>query len=379
MSALLSMQAVGKRYPSTSGRGRKAQAWSLREVDLEVLPGEIVAVVGRNGAGKSTLLKLAAGVTEPSEGRVRRTRQVAPLIEVGAGFHPDLTGRENVALNGRLLGMSKTQVAERLDAIVAFAELVAVIDRPVKTYSSGMFMRLGFAVAVHTEPRLLLVDEVLAVGDLPFQVKCLDRIRALREDGVGILFVSHNLAAVQSLANRAVLLEGGLLRSAGGTRQVIADYHAMLSLGDRGGELGKEAGALGDLTIEAVEVTDSDGAPVILWNPGDLAHVRLTVSASADVGPSVVGVTLHKEGAGMIGSYLGMDGPRVAPFAAGERRDVTVQVALNVAAGSYLLDVGMATEDAATIHFEQHVAQFAVALRPGATGLVDFAPVLVQP
>jgi ABC-2 type transport system ATP-binding protein len=378
MTRLLAMEGAGKRYPDATLRRKSKNAWSLRGVDLDVRPGEIVAVVGRNGAGKSTLLKLAAGVTLPSEGTVRRTRQVAPLIEVGAGFHPDLTGRQNVALNGRLLGMSRSQINSRLTEIVEFAELTRVIDEPVKTYSSGMYMRLGFAVAVHTDPRLLLVDEVLSVGDLPFQVKCLDRIRRLREEGTGILFVSHNLAAVQSLASRAFLLEKGQVKAQGETRQVIAAYHEALSLGDQGAELGEDGAVARALRLTGVTVDHNDGRPVDLWNPGDLAVVRLSIEATEDVGPSVVGATLHKEGAGMVGSWLGMDAPRVAALSKGEHREVALRVQLNVAAGSYVLDVGMATEDARTIYFEQQVAQFAVAQRPGGSGLVDFAPELLD-
>jgi ABC-type polysaccharide/polyol phosphate transport system ATPase subunit len=372
------MSGAGKRYPHPALRKRSAESWSLRGVDLEVSAGEVVAVVGRNGAGKSTLLKLAAGVTRPTEGEVRRARRVAPLIEVGAGFHPDLTGRQNVALNGRLLGLSERQVAERLDDIVDFAELRAVIDSPVKTYSSGMFMRLGFSVAISTEPELLLVDEVLAVGDLPFQVKCLDRIRELRDAGAGILFVSHNLAAVQSLADRALLLEAGKPHLSGGVREVIAAYHELLALGSRGAELGAEAGADQELRVVSAEVRDDAGRVRDLWDPGDRAVVTLVVEALADVGPSVVGATLHKEGGGMIGSWLGIHAPRVQPMARGERRTISLAVGLHVAAGSYVLDVGIGNEDLSVIHFEQPVAHLAVGTRPGSTGLVDFAPVLVD-
>jgi len=378
MTTRLLMTAAGKRYPHPSLRKRSADSWSLKDVDLTVDAGEVVAVVGRNGAGKSTLLKLAAGVTHPSAGEVRRARKVAPLIEVGAGFHPDLTGRENVALNGRLLGMSQAEIDRKLEAIVDFAELRHVIDSPVKVYSSGMFMRLGFSVAIATEPELLLVDEVLAVGDLPFQVKCLDRIREIRESGAGILFVSHNLAAVQSLSDRALLLERGEPLLSGGVREVIGRYHELLALGGRGGELGSEAGSDAAVQLVSARPLTLDGEPKELWDPGDRVLLEVVVEAREDVGPSMVGATLHKEGGGMIGSWLGLHAPKLEPMRAGERRVFTLEVLLNVAAGSYVIDVGLGNEDLSVTHFEQPVAHLAVSTRLGSTGLVDFAPVLSE-
>ena len=377
MTTRLRMSGAGKRYPRAA-KARGSQAWSLRDVDLEVAAGEVVAVVGRNGAGKSTLLKLAAGVTHPSAGEVRRARRVAPLIEVGAGFHPDLTGRENVALNGRLLGMSSKEVARKLDSIVAFAELEHVIDSEVRTYSSGMFMRLGFSVAVATEPELLLVDEVLAVGDLPFQVKCLDRIREIREAGAGILFVSHNLAAVQSLSDRALLLEAGESLLSGGVRDVIARYHELLALGRRGGELGAEGSTDSAVRLVGARTTDLQGHPKELWDPGDTVVLSVEIEAQEDIGPSLVGATLHKEGGGLIGSWLGLHAPTLAPMRSGERRTFSLEIPLTVAAGSYVVDVGLGNEDMSVVHFEQPAVHLAVSTRLGSTGLVDFAPTLVD-
>lgn len=377
MRTILSLDGVGKRYADATLRRRQTGRWSLRNVDLTVAAGEIVAVVGRNGAGKSTLLKVAAGVTQVTEGTLQRTRRVAPLIEVGAGFHPDLTGRENVLLNGRLLGMSRSQVRESLESIVDFAELSTVIDEPVKAYSSGMFMRLGFAVAVHTEPELLLVDEVLAVGDLPFQLKCLDRITTLREHGVGVLFVSHNLAAVSSLATRAVLLDQGELVAEGDTRTVIAAYHESLALGDRGAELGGEGGLERGLHLVRVDVVDAAGREVAAIEPGTDIQVRLHLVAHEEVGPSLLGCTLHRQGSGLVSSWLGLTGPRVPPFGAGETRIVTLGLTLNVSAGVYFLEAGLASEDGSVVHFERQVATLSIGQRPGATGLVDIAPRLV--
>jgi ABC-type polysaccharide/polyol phosphate transport system ATPase subunit len=374
MSALLELRGVAKRYPS-----RRDDRWALRELDLDVQPGEVVAVIGRNGAGKSTLLKLACGVSPATLGVVRRPRRVAPLIEVGAGFHPELTGRENVGINGRLLGLTKGEVAAAFDDIVDFAELRHVIDEPVKTYSSGMFMRLGFAVAVHTNPELLLVDEVLAVGDLPFQVKCLDRIKAMRASGVGVLFVSHNLAAVLSLADRALLLERGEVRASGEPRDVVAGYHELLAVGVDARQVGEDAGATGDVVVLGSRALDSAGEPQLLWDPGDLVRIELTLQARCDVPESVVGLRVHKEGAGLIATYLGFEAARIPAMRAGEQRTIEVQLNLNVAEGTYPVDVAIGTPDVTVVYVDQEVARLAVAARPGGGGLVDVAPQVVLP
>lgn len=198
--------------------------WALREVDFSVQPGEVLGVVGKNGAGKSTLLKLLSRITEPTEGRIELYGRVASLLEVGTGFHPELSGRENIYLNGTILGMRKREVDQKLDEIVAFAEVERFLDTPVKRYSSGMYVRLAFAVAAHLEPEILLVDEVLAVGDADFQRKCLGKMGEVASHGRTILFVSHNMAAVQRLCTRAILLERGRLTLDGDPRTVTQRY-----------------------------------------------------------------------------------------------------------------------------------------------------------
>ncbi|MEO8679309.1 MAG: ABC transporter ATP-binding protein [Vicinamibacterales bacterium] len=185
--------------------------WALKDVSFEIRRGEVVGVIGRNGAGKSTLLKILSRITEPTEGRVELDGNVASLLEVGTGFHPELSGRENVFLNGAILGMSRVEIKRKFDEIVAFAEIERFLDTPVKRYSSGMYVRLAFAVAAHLEPEILIVDEVLAVGDAQFQKKCLGKMDDVAKAGRTVLFVSHNMAAVASLCSRAVVLRGGRL------------------------------------------------------------------------------------------------------------------------------------------------------------------------
>ncbi|MDP1821176.1 MAG: ABC transporter ATP-binding protein, partial [Acidimicrobiales bacterium] len=240
-AAAIELAGTGKRYDLLTDEATLLRAvlpfrrpvrrehWALRGVDLMIAPGETVGVLGRNGAGKTTLLRLLAGVSRPTEGRVTVRGRIAPLIGVGVGFHPEMTGRENVFVNGMLLGLRRAEVARRFDAIVEFAELAEFIDSPVKFYSSGMFMRLGFAVAVHTHPGVLLVDELLAVGDIAFQLKCFERMRELQANGTTILLVSHSMHAIRLLCRRAVLLSRGRVELDGPSESVIARHHELLS------------------------------------------------------------------------------------------------------------------------------------------------------
>ena len=199
--------------------------WALKNVNFEVKQGEVVGIIGRNGAGKSTLLKILSRITEPTSGRVVIRGRVASLLEVGTGFHPELTGRENIFLNGAILGMKRQEIRKKLDEIVAFAEVERFLDTPVKRYSSGMYMRLAFAIAAHLEPEILIVDEVLAVGDAEFQKKCLGKMGDVsRREGRTVLFVSHNIAAVVELTHRALLLESGSIAAIGPTADVASAY-----------------------------------------------------------------------------------------------------------------------------------------------------------
>lgn len=199
--------------------------WALRDVSFEVQEGEVLGIIGRNGAGKSTLLKILSRITRPTEGRVTIGGRVASLLEVGTGFHPELSGRENIYLNGAVLGMTRLEIRRKFDEIVAFAEVEKFLDTPVKRYSSGMYVRLAFAVAAHLEPEILIVDEVLAVGDAEFQKKCLGKMDEVsRREGRTVLFVSHNMAAMQSLSKTGLMLQAGIIRSQGAIGDVIANY-----------------------------------------------------------------------------------------------------------------------------------------------------------
>jgi lipopolysaccharide transport system ATP-binding protein len=218
------LQAPFKRLRSQNGSSSGETIWALRDLNFVVEPGEVVGIIGRNGAGKSTLLKVLSRITEPTTGRAELYGRVASLLEVGTGFHPELTGRENIYLNGAILGMRKSEIARKFDEIVAFSDLEKFLDTPVKRYSSGMYMRLAFAVASHLEPEILMVDEVLAVGDAAFQKKCLGKMGDVAKQGRTVLFVSHNMVAVQSLCKRVLWLDGGEIRENGAAATVVSNY-----------------------------------------------------------------------------------------------------------------------------------------------------------
>ncbi|MBV9322233.1 MAG: ATP-binding cassette domain-containing protein [Chloroflexi bacterium] len=224
LEAVSKRYAIGDRHGLVSRGGPRETLWALRDIDLCVAPGESVGLIGHNGAGKTTLLRLLAGITRPTRGRVQTSGRVASLINLGAGFHPELTGRENIFLNGVILGLTRREVASRFDAIVDFADLGEYIDTPLKRYSSGMFARLGFAVAAFVEPDVLLVDEVLSVGDVAFQDRSIRKMLSFRDSGRAILFVSHNLSAVEMMCQRTVWLERGRVRMAGPTADVVQAY-----------------------------------------------------------------------------------------------------------------------------------------------------------
>ena len=210
-------------------RQKTEDFWALKGVSLRVPRGATVGLIGRNGSGKSTLLKIISRILYPTRGEVKVNGRVSTLLELGAGFHPDFTGRENIFLNASILGLTRREIKERLDDIIAFSELGDFINNPVRTYSSGMYMRLGFAVAVHVDPEILLVDEVLAVGDIPYQEKCLNRIRELQKRGVTIVFVTHNPKQVEELCDLAIWLDRGEVRFAGPAKETVRAYAAFVN------------------------------------------------------------------------------------------------------------------------------------------------------
>ena len=242
-----------------SSSGHVRTIWALRDVSFEVEPGQVIGIIGRNGAGKSTLLKILSRITEPTTGRAVINGRLGSLLEVGTGFHQELSGRENIYLNGAILGMSRAEIGRKFDEIVAFSEIAEFLDTPVKRYSSGMFVRLAFAVAAHLDPEILLVDEVLAVGDLNFQRKCLGQMERIAGTGRTVFFVSHNMNAVRGLCTRAVQIEGGRLVADGPADEVVRDYIAQQTGSASVLHLPRSLGKKDELLITAVRVLDEAG------------------------------------------------------------------------------------------------------------------------
>jgi lipopolysaccharide transport system ATP-binding protein len=296
--------------------------WALRDVDLEVRRGEAVAVIGRNGAGKSTLLKVLSRITEPTAGRVTIRGRVASLLEVGTGFHPELTGRENIYLNGAILGMTRREIRQKFDAIVAFAEVESFLDTPVKRYSSGMYVRLAFAVAAHLQPEILLVDEVLAVGDAAFQKKCLGKMGDVAESGRTVLFVSHNMAAVQELCGRGVWIHEGRIKRDGRVDEVVREYMRSVPAGvGMGTFAGSRVTGDGQVELLSYRVTNVGGETQP--PPGTLEDLNIvvTVRAHRPIAQPACGIAIYNEFGVLMTSLNTVErGVTLPAFPAGETR-----------------------------------------------------------
>lgn len=292
-SIMSTLAAPARLFGKRNGDGT---IWALKDISFDVNEGDVIGIIGRNGAGKSTLLKILSRITEPTDGEVRLRGRVGSLLEVGTGFHPELTGRENIFLNGAILGMRRHEIRKKFDEIVAFAEIEKFLDTPVKRYSSGMFVRLAFAVAAHLEPEILLVDEVLAVGDLAFQKKCMGKMGEVSKKGRTVLFVSHNMQAIRSLCPRAILLDGGRLISDATTEQSLSLYNQCLrdAKVDAATEINNTSNRRGTgvARFTAIAIQDTHGGERFHFSMGDTIKFKLSYKIFKDIPELYVFVAL---------------------------------------------------------------------------------------
>lgn len=321
--------------------------WALREVSLTVNRGEVLGIIGRNGAGKSTLLQAICGTATPTSGSISVQGRIAALLELGAGFNPEFSGRENAILNAAILGMTRDEIDARLPDIIAFAELADFIDEPVKTYSSGMFVRLAFAVAIHVSPDILIIDEALAVGDLAFRNKCIERIQKLMAGGVTILFVTHDISTLQLLCSRVVWLDHGRVRAIGDPVRVSQDYYADM-LGSKAPPVAAHDMLMQQDTGKAA-FTDVRirGAIDNEFAPGQALDIAFALQAKEDLGPIVFNVSIYRaDGDWVIGQTSRDVGKYWKAPKAGESRSGAVRFSpLSLAPGEYRVAVGACSAD----------------------------------
>jgi lipopolysaccharide transport system ATP-binding protein len=376
------MYAPFRRLPSLFGNSqfaiRNSQSnntiWAIKDVSFEVKRGDVIGIIGRNGSGKSTLLKILSRITEPTEGHAEIHGRVGSLLEVGTGFHSELTGRENIYLNGAIIGMKKAEIDRKFDEIVAFAEVARFIDTPVKHYSSGMQVRLAFAVAAHLETEILFVDEVLAVGDAAFQKKCLGKMRNVAKEGRTVLFVSHNMGAIKALCASGMVLEAGHMALRGDIENCIKWYHEA-SLDSQAAAsvtlLGRRRTPSSDLVqLKSLTLMDGKGLPSTVFRYNDPLALRLSFCV---VQPLRVAVEVLLKGA---------CGERIAAFASSyfhgvlfqcdPSRDTVIDLViprLPLACGRYILDIGLAISRAEWLDFVENACSFDVEVSdPGETG-----------
>jgi lipopolysaccharide transport system ATP-binding protein len=337
-----------------------ASVWALRDVTLEVAQGEVVGIIGRNGAGKSTLLKILARITEPTEGSADIVGRIGSLLEVGTGFHPELTGRENVFLNGSILGMRRAEISRQFDAIVAFAGVEPFIDTPVKHYSSGMHLRLGFAVAAHLQTEILLVDEVLAVGDAEFQRRCLGKMNEVRHQGRTVVFVSHNLGAVSQLCQRGVLLQHGTVACVDTAQRAVQTY--LSSVTESAGHVACfEANLDAPMQVLGIHPVGADGRPAGRFDVADEIRLRVQYVVRRALKGTNLALLLHREGTDVLTSFDTDPAPELLEWrCAGEHEYDVVLPRRLLKAGLYTVSIGCGFVNRQSIELRRDAIAFRI-------------------
>lgn len=327
--------------------------WAIRNVNFGLVPGEALGIIGPNGAGKTTILKLLSHITYPTSGEIKLQGRFSALIELGAGFHPDLTGRENIFLNGAILGMRNSEIKARFDEIVSFAGIDEYLDTPVKRYSSGMYARLGFAIAAHVDPNVLLVDEVLAVGDMAFRSKCYERMTQMINQGTTLIFVTHDFTAVQRVCNRCLVINGGEVAFAGPAGEAVAQYSNIIrksaskSLADvKMGDGLSMSIMTQEALIQDICIVDQNNQPRLSFKSGEIVYIRVQVKFSTNISSPEFACTIRQPDGLLVYDYFTFWAKQLTPhFKAGSIATVQFRMKLNLLSGTYHMGVNIANSD----------------------------------
>jgi lipopolysaccharide transport system ATP-binding protein len=345
-----------RKYISSAFNGdlREKEFWAVKDVSFQLGFGEAVGIIGPNGAGKSTILKLLSGILVPNKGTFKINGKLSALIEVGAGFHPDLTGKENIYLNGAILGMTREHVKEKYDSIVEFSELEEFIDTPVKRYSSGMYARLGFAIAAHVDPQILLIDEVLSVGDFSFQQKCMKKMHEIIRNGTTIIFISHNLPAVIQLCPKTILLNRGAVHQYGDTKDVCRYYYKISSQS-------RMATEEENLELESVELFSVEGSPATVFKAGEPAKIRFVIGSKINIDHLVMSFYIKRnDGMVVFDARSDIISQKCFSFTEGERKEIDLSLSVNLPVGTYYVGLNLIGPSNAFYLYKDEAIEFYV-------------------
>jgi len=333
---------------------KEKEFWAVNNVSFEIKRGEAVGIIGPNGAGKSTILKLLSGILRPNSGEILVKGKLSALIEVGAGFHPDLTGRENVFLNGAILGMKRDEIQKKMDQIIDFSELSEFIGTPVKRYSSGMYARLGFSVAAHVDPEILLVDEVLSVGDFTFQHKCLEKMQEIVKGGTTVIFISHNIPSVIKLCPKTILLNKGEVHRYGDSRDVCRQYYNVYS---QSRKLAEE----NVITLKRIGITTTDNEPTSMFRSGEWGRAEIEMESHAEIENCIMGFLVkNSDGSMAFDANSDKVANRYYSFNVGELKKVVIDFRVNLPEGTYFLGMHFLRPNKGFYFYNSELVEFYV-------------------